>query len=64
MSDPLEPGLTLLVKLGSIAVHADEGLGSKGHVFDLRALSSILSDPEVVEWLAAMDALALLPVRR
>lgn len=64
MSDPLKPSVTLLCKLGSIVVHADEGLGSKGHQFDLAAISALVSDREVIEWLDAMDSMALLPVRR
>lgn len=64
LTDPLKPEASLLVKLGSIAVHADEGLGSHGHQFDLNALSTLLSDPEVIDWLDAMGTLALLPVKR
>ena len=56
--------LTILVKLGSIVVHVEEMLSPDGHDFDRQAILSGLSDPEVREWLAAMDALALLPVKR
>lgn len=59
-----EPGMTLLVKLGSIAVHAEELLSPGGHAFDAKALDGLLNDPEVKEWLAQMNKLALLPVKR
>lgn len=58
------PTLTLLVKLGSIAVHADEFTGPNGHEFDLAALKQGLADQEVVEWLDAMRKRAFLPVKR
>ena len=59
-----QPPLTLLVKLGSIAVHAQEHLGPKGHAFDKAALETLLADEEVLAWLAAMDKLALVPKKR
>ena len=52
--DPLKPNLTLLCKLGSIAVHVEEMLSAKGHIFDRSALESLLSDDEVREWIKAM----------
>lgn len=60
----LAPELTLLVKIGSIAVHADEMLSSDGHAFDRIALQSLLTDPEVVAWLNKMDAAAMVPKKR
>lgn len=62
--NPLTPSASLLMKLGSIAVHADEMLSPLGHGFDRIALEAVLHDPEVVEWLAAMAAMAYLPVKR
>ena len=62
--NPLEPTPNLLSKLGSIAVHIQEYLSQMGHPFDEVTLRSLLSDPEVKEWLEAMDELALLPVKR
>lgn len=56
--------LTLLMKLGSIAVHADELLSADGHDFDRVAIRSLLSDPEVEAFVADMTAKALLPVKR
>lgn len=64
MSDPLKPSASLLCKLGSVVVHADEYHGDRGHPFDLVALMSALDDPEVREWLAGMRSLALIPEKR
>lgn len=64
MADTLKPQVTLLVKLGSIAVHADEFLSPGGHEFDHVALHLLLRDPEVVEWLAEMDRMAMVPKKR
>lgn len=61
---PLQPGVPLLVKLGSIAVHVEELLSPDGHNFDRVALAELLRDPEVVAWRESMDAMALLPVKR
>lgn len=62
--DPLKPSLTTLIKLGSIAAHADEGTSAADHEFDMVAMRGLLADPEVVEWMAAMDAMAFLPKKR
>lgn len=64
MSDPLKPAVTLLVKLGSIAVHVDEMLSPDGHAYDREAIKSLLDDPEVKEWIAAMDKMAFMPKKR
>jgi len=64
MIDPLHPPITTLVKLGSIAVHADEGVSAEGHPFDILTIKHLLTDEEVQEWLKAMDALAFLPKKR
>lgn len=63
-ADPLNPQPSLLVKLGSIAVHAEEYLSPKGHDFDRVALDQLLADPEVQVWRAQMDKLAMLPRKR
>lgn len=60
----LNPTTSLLVKLGSIAVHADELLSPDAHPMDQVALKSLLGDPEIVEWLKRMDEAALLPRKR
>lgn len=56
--------LSLLVKLGSIAVHAEEMMSDRGHHFDMEVLRALLADPDVVAWRADMDAESLLPVMR
>lgn len=63
-SDPLVPSGALLCKLGSLIVHADEGSGKNAHPHDVEAFIGLLQDPEVAEWLQAMRALSLLPVKR
>lgn len=64
MSDPLKPNPALLCKLGSIAVHADEMLSKDGHDFDRVALLSLLKDEEIVEWIAAMTKMQMVPQKR
>lgn len=64
MSDPFKPPITLLVKLGSIAVHLEEILSPSGHIFDRHALQTLWDDEEVKEWLAQMNKMAMLPVKR
>lgn len=61
---PLEPTPTLLSKLGSIVVHIEEHISTDSHPFDLYAAKLLLIDPEVVEWLRAMDDLAMIPKKR
>jgi hypothetical protein len=61
---PLCPSVALLVKLGSIAVHAEEFMSADRHEFDLIAMEQLLKDPEVVEWRALMDQMAMLPKKR
>ena len=64
MADPLQPSLSLLVKLGTALVHAEELASYDGHTFDLVALQSVCSDPEVRAWRKQMDDLAMLPRKR
>jgi len=61
-SAALKPRLSILVKLGSIAVHVDEMLGPGGHNFDRIALQQLLNDPEIKAWIADMGG--YLPVKR
>jgi hypothetical protein len=63
-SDPLTPPVTLLIKLGSIAVHAEEFMSSGGHEFDAVAIQGLLDDPEYREWVEEMNKMAFLPVKR
>lgn len=62
MTDALKPNLTLLVKLGSIAVHADEMMSAKGHAYDRVALQQLIADPEVQQWIKSMGV--YMPVKR
>ena len=51
------PSLSLLCKLGSIAVHVDEALSAEGHPFDWAATRGLIEDPEVKQWIADMGAM-------
>jgi hypothetical protein len=62
MIDTLQPNPSLLCKLGSIAVHAEEMLSPGVHPFDKVALESLLSDPEVRQWIKDMGS--YLPAQR
>jgi hypothetical protein len=64
MSDPLKPPASVLIKLGSIAVHVEEFFSPHGHHYDKTALDQLLADPEVQEWRKAMAKMAFLPVKR
>ncbi len=64
MPDPLKPAPSLLLKLGSIVVHADELTSPSGHAFDLSALKSLIQDEEVASWLKKMETMAFLPKKR
>jgi len=59
-----EPSKILLIKLGSIAVHAEEMISDKGHHFDVEVLKVLLNDSDVKVWLSEMDKFALLPKTR
>jgi len=60
----MHPSLSLLCKLGSIAVHAEEFLSDRGHHFDLSALQQLLKDAEVAAWMDGMQKGCFLPVKR
>ncbi len=62
--DPLKPSVALLVKLGSIIVHADEYLSPSGHQYDKAAFDHVLQDCDVQEWIKQMTDMAFLPVKR
>ena len=53
-NDPLKPPLTLLCKVASIVVHAEELISPKGHIFDHEAFKTAFQDKEVQDWLKAM----------
>ncbi len=54
----------VLVKLGSIAVHAEELLGPGSHPYAVSAIRDLLAYPDVVKWRLKMDKLGLLPKQR
>lgn len=62
--NPMSPSPALLAKLGSAIVHASEAIDEGGHQFDVAAFHSVMNDADVREWLAQMNAMAMLPVRR
>lgn len=64
MTEMLKPSASLLCKLGSIAVHAEELISDDGHQFDKVALGTLLRDSEVIAWRVQMDAAAMLPKKR
>ncbi len=63
-ADPLKPSASVLSKLGSAIVHAQESLSPDGRPVDRQEFEQILKDPEVDEWMEGMTKLALLPVLR
>jgi hypothetical protein len=63
-ADPLKPTTSLLMKLGSAVVHAEEALSVMRSEFDLAAFVVLLADPEVRQWMEQMNEMALLPVKR
>jgi hypothetical protein len=62
VDNALQPTKTLLVKLGSALVHADETLSPDGRNLDRDIFFSLLNDPEIQEWIKAMGP--LLPLKR
>ena len=60
----MNPPPALLVKLGSIIVHFDEGTSPGGHEYDLHTARQLLADPDVKDWIEKMTAAAMLPLKR
>lgn len=58
------PTLSLVVKLASIAVHAQEAVSPGGHEFDVQTVESLLADPEVATAMKTLEEAAMLPRRR
>ena len=46
-----QPSISLLFKLGRIAVHADELLSPERHTSNAFAMRTLLDDKEVQDWL-------------
>lgn len=51
----LIPTTTLLTKLGSAIVHAEEMIGKDAHDFDIETFLSLVDDSEVKAWMEEMD---------
>lgn len=62
MTSPQNPPLTLLCKLGSLAVHIDEALSDDSHHYDWTVIHELLDDAEVKKWIADMGP--FLPKKR
>lgn len=62
MADALKPSLSLLSKLGSIAVHAEEVISPGRHQVDVAAIQNLLADEEVRNWIKEMGV--YMPVKR
>ncbi len=62
--EPLKPPVTVLCKLGSIIIHAQEINSDNMHEFDIAVFNDLCEDEEVKEWLEGMDKMALLPLKR
>lgn len=62
--DPMRPSPSLLIKIGSAMIHAEELIETKMKhaAFDIPAFETVSKDPEVVEWKKAMGA--FLPRKR
>lgn len=63
-NDPLKPSATLLIKLGSAMIHAEEMIETKFRnvEFDVPAFNTAAQDPEVRAWVKAMGP--MLPLKR
>jgi hypothetical protein len=53
--------MQLLMKIGSIVVHADE-MTTDSHPFDEIALEGLIKDPDIQQWITAMGS--MLPRKR
>jgi len=60
----MKPSATLLIKLGSAMIHAEEMIETnfQNLPFDLSAFNTASRDPEVIEWIKAMGP--MLPLKR
>ncbi len=63
-TDPLKPSATLLIKIGSAMIHAEEMIETKfkNAEFDIPAFKTVAEDPETIAWIKAMGP--LLPRKR
>jgi hypothetical protein len=63
-SFPFTIDAALAAKLGSILVHVEEGRSSAGHAFDWLAVDALMADAAVLEWIRALQKIALVPLKR
>lgn len=63
-ANPMTPSNTLVCKLGSAIVHADEALSPHGVPEDVQAFRALLNDPDLQSWMKRMAEMGLLPVKR
>lgn len=64
MSRLTDPGLKVLVKLASIAVHVEEYLSPDGHPFDRVALEQLLKEEDLQAYMGELAKAGFLPVTR
>lgn len=64
MSYPFVIHPALAAKLGSILVHVEEGRSGAGHAFDWHAVDALMADDAVLEWMRALQKMALVPLKR
>lgn len=64
MADMMNPAPSLLCKLASVIVHAEEYMSPHGHEFDKNAFDQLVKDREVADWLEQMTAAAMAPRKR
>ena len=62
--DPLKPSVELLAGLGSLVVHYEEMLSSKGRGLDQLVIDRLRNGDDMKKWFEAMDKLSLLPLKR
>lgn len=55
---------SLAAKVGSILVHVEEGLSEDRHHFDWEAVKVLLAQSDVTAWIASLQKIALVPVKR
>lgn len=60
----MELKLSLIVKLASIIVHADEATSPNGHELDRQTIQALLTDPDVAELMETLNNMGLLPLKR
>lgn len=63
-TDPFKPSKMLVIKLGALAVHADEIVETHGANldFDGPAVRTLIDDPEMQRWIKDMGV--FLPLKR